>query len=362
MKFPRRVKPASAQLEAEASSWVIRCERGLGPEEQDEFLQWMAADRRHSQEYARQRNNWLRLGLLADWRPEHSPRPNRDLLAPAPKAKAIWLNARRSRIAQATLAAAAIVALGLFVVRNQTIHPPASTQPAQIAAIEERALADGSMITLNRGAEVSVHYAIDERRVVLERGEAHFEVAELPDRPFVVSVRGFEVRAVGTAFNVRLDPAAVEVLVTEGRVEVEQGDQPDSPTRQRSNSPVPEPSTIDAGQRGLISLGPDASPLEIAPVTVEQMEQLSAWRPSFLDFSDTPLRSIVAEFNRRNAPIRISIADASLAQTVVSASLRSDNIEGFIRLLEFGFGVEAERLGNTVNLRRAKSSERDRVR
>jgi transmembrane sensor len=52
-------------------------------------------------------------------------------------------------------------------------------------------------------------------------GEAHFFVEKDPQRPFVVNAAGIDVRAVGTAFNVRIDPAAVEVLVTEGRVRVD---------------------------------------------------------------------------------------------------------------------------------------------
>jgi transmembrane sensor len=57
--------------------------------------------------------------------------------------------------------------------------------------------------------------------VVLERGEAHFQVAKNPARPFVVVARGVEIRAVGTAFSVGLESTRVEVLVTEGQVAVE---------------------------------------------------------------------------------------------------------------------------------------------
>ena len=78
MKLFCRIRRA-AQIERDASEWVIRCERGLTAAEQDEFLQWLAADQRHGREFASQRGNWSRLGLLADWRPESSPSPNRDL-------------------------------------------------------------------------------------------------------------------------------------------------------------------------------------------------------------------------------------------------------------------------------------------
>jgi transmembrane sensor len=404
MKLNLRAKCAAAHIEREASLWVIRCERGLNAAEQDEFLQWITADQRHGREYARQRGNWSRLALLADWRPVHSPTPNRDLLAPAPGAKPGWINACRPWLAPLTLAAAASVALGVFFTGTERSASSTLAVPAQIAAIEQRTLPDGSTITLNRGAKVSVHYTASERCVWLTRGEAHFAVAKAPDRPFVVSVAGVDVRAVGTAFNVRLESAAVEVLVTEGRVKmgrrasaVTPGLRATQDTREQgarawesgeaggpSVTPGPESrgrgteedvpssvvsgsssasdpwSEIAAGHRAVQSLAARAAP-EIFAVTAEQMGELLAWQPSFLDFTDTPLQSIVAEFNRRNAPVYITIADIELAQTEMSASLRSDNIEGFIRLLEVGFGVEAERLGHAVRLRKAKP-ERQRAR
>src|SRR5204863_5888557 len=81
---------------------------------------------------------------------------------------------------------------------------------------------DGSVVELNRGAVVSAHFTASERRMRLVSGEANFKVAKDPQRPFVVEARGVAVRAVGTAFNVRIDAVSVEVLVTEGVVNVAQ--------------------------------------------------------------------------------------------------------------------------------------------
>ncbi|MBI4626652.1 MAG: FecR domain-containing protein [Verrucomicrobia bacterium] len=60
----------------------------------------------------------------------------------------------------------------------------------------------------------------------LARGKAHFTVAKNPSRPFVVSAGGGDVQAVGTVFNIRLRSEAIEVFVTEGKVQVdsERGD------------------------------------------------------------------------------------------------------------------------------------------
>ncbi len=82
-------------------------------------------------------------------------------------------------------------------------------------------LLDGSKIILNsRSAiRISQSYHKNERRVELE-GEAFFEVASIPDRPFIIDLNGSSVEVIGTAFNVRSDPnsSTIEVAVTEGKV------------------------------------------------------------------------------------------------------------------------------------------------
>src|SRR5262249_26695614 len=159
------------------------------------------------------------------------------------------------------------------------------------------------------GAEVSVLFTAGERRVRLEKGEAHFQVAKNPARPFIVSAGAVDVRAVGTAFNVKLGAAAVDVLVTEGKVSVlEQGG-------------APEPVYLTVNQSTTLPLVPAATAAPVVELAAPDVAAQLAWQPRLLDFSATPLRGIVEEFNRHNAPYRLAIADPALASVPVSASL-----------------------------------------
>jgi transmembrane sensor len=334
------------KIETEACLWVVRLERGLTPAEQDDFLQWLMSDPRHGAELARHKSDWNRLDLLADWRPENSTWPNRDLLAARPQKLRLPTRTARWWLAAGGLAAAAALALLLTRPPEAEVRAPvpAATVPAPIALIEQRTLEDGSVIELNRGAQVAVLYSTGERRVRLEQGEASFRVAKNPERPFIVSVGGVEVRAVGTEFNVRLAAAALEVVVTEGKVRL------DTPARPGT---APSQEFLETGQTATVALAEPAPP-RVARLDETGLEQATAWRPRLLDFPDTRLDEIVAEFNRRNAPLRLVLADTELAGLRVSASLRSDNVEGFIRLLEGGFAVAAERTGDTVTLRKTR--------
>ena len=344
--------PSKEGVEDQAASWVLRRDRGLSAEEQDAFSQWLGADPRHGAALARHRRNWDRLDHLAEWRPRNGPRPNPDLLAPrAPAVRSV------NGVRMAVLAAAAVVLLiaGGWWVR----HParPASQASTPLPPIEQRVLEDGSTVELNRGAQVAVSFTGIERRVTLEQGEAHFTVTKNPERPFVVTASGVEVIAVGTAFNVRIvDSRAVEVVVTEGRVRVNEhgGPTPEDPASARSSDTG---TMVDAGQRARVEREAGAMPAavashRVAPLTSAEMEELLAWQPRMLDFTAAPLSSIVAEFNRRN-PVQLVVGDPELLAIKISATFRSDNLEGFVRLLEASFGIRIDRSGTVITLHKS---------
>ena len=313
----------------EAALWALRHDRGLSAAEQDEFSQWLAADPRHGAAWAEHRWGWDELDRLAGLQTSVHAVPDPDLLAPRGR--------RVLRFVLPVLAAAAMLTLGLFVwnSRPAAVVPETPTVARSLALIEQRALSDGSTIELNRGAVVTEHFSSGERRVRLVRGEAHFTVAKDATRPFFVEARGVTVRAVGTAFNVRLDPASVEVLVTEGRVGVERLD-PNALKRIEA-----KPLHLSANERTVVSLAPSAPAPQVAVVPPAEIEARLAWQPRLLDFTEAPLAEIVAEFNRRN-PVRLVLADTGLAGQRLSATFRSDNVEGFVRLMESDFGMKAE--------------------
>ena len=60
-----------------------------------------------------------------------------------------------------------------------------------------------------------------------------------------------------------------------------------------------------------------------------------------LHFDDMPLSDIVASFNAHNS-VQLRIGDEALARFRLSAAFRSDNVEGFVRLMVFDFGMRAD--------------------
>ena len=351
---PRRLAGVS-EIDEAAEAWLRRVQRGLSLDEELEFADWLAADARHEISLKKYQAAWDRFAPLAGTAAtDQALSPDRFAAADSDASHGMrpprGESSTQSRLAFARWAAAvlglaAAVAL-LFTLAPRWHAPPRGTPVLLPALCEQRTLADGSVVQLNRGARVSVNFSAAERRVRLEHGEAIFTVTKDPARPFIVAAGALDVRAIGTVFNVRFDPGAVEVVVTEGKVQLADG-------VVRRVGPVPPPTPapanstlVVAGQKALVALTPLAPPPEVTTLAPEELEERLAWQPRMLDFDDAPLSAIVAEFNRRN-PVRLVIDDPIVANRRMTASFRSDNLDAFVRLLEANIGVEARHVSAT---------------
>jgi transmembrane sensor len=323
---------SSESIESMAGLWVARRDRGLSAPEQDEYLQWLRDDPRHGQAIARLSASWACLDGLAEWRPRHAEQPNPDLLAP----RAPWWRQLHWSMGASVLAAAAAIAIGVYIVETRIER----VRPTEVAhggvrvlpRPERLVLSDGSVVDLNADSRIQTDFTPGERRVRLLRGEALFSVAKNPARPFVVEAGAVAVRAVGTAFDVRRGADEIEVLVTEGKVRLE---------RPAVVGASPAMTPLVAGQRAVIDVDdPSRSPV-ISTVTPASLQQALAWQAVRLEFSELPLTEVVAEFNLRNSQ-QMVIGDIETGKLRLGGTFRTDNIEGFVRLLDASFGVKAE--------------------
>ncbi len=274
---------------------------------------------------------------------------------------------RRRRRLAALSTACVLTLLAGMVWWNRAPQPDVprvavATNTATVTAPPRGTLADGSVVELKPGAEIATDFSGAFRRVTLRRGEAHFQVVKDVTRPFIVSAGGVEVRAVGTAFSVQLDAAAVEVLVAEGRVAVEKSVAPaiSAPAQTVAAAlPLPAPALLDAGHRAVISRELPVAP-EIVAIPSEELARRLGWRVPQLEFSRTPLAEVVMLMNRHaknSAGRRRVVIDPSargLGELELSGYPAVDNIDGLVRLLEANFKVEVERTGAVIVLRHSR--------
>lgn len=142
-------------------------------------------------------------------------------------------------------------------------------------------LPDGTKVWLN--AASSLHYPVyfnDSDRIVTLSGEAYFEVAHDPKRPFHVQVGNMDVRVLGTHFNVNAypDEKVVRTTLLEGAVQVRQGNY--------SKRIIPGWQAVSSREMP----GIDAKAVDV--------EQAVAWKNGFFQFKQTDIHELMRQISR----------------------------------------------------------------
>lgn len=334
-------RPASVIVTQTASQWLVRRDRGLDAAEARALAAWLAADPRHGAELTRLEGTWRGLDQIgAD-------------AALAAEADAVVgrVRARRARRRVFTVgwltAAAALVAVAVSVVGRREAAPVSAESPVEmsekttvLASTAHRVtLPDGSVAELNGESRIETDFTPTERRVRLVHGEAHFIVMKNRDRPFLVSVGPVTVRAVGTAFNVRLAAQAIEVLVTEGKVRLDGITATADSGRRDGAAAAP---ALTSGDRAVVDTARQGPPVvSVKALKPVEVEEALGWQSTRLVFNATPLDEVVAAFNRYNRR-QLALGRPELRARTLTGAFRADNLDAFIRLLEASIEVRAE--------------------
>lgn len=320
--------PDRSPIEEEAARWVVRHDRApLTAEERAQFDAWKAASPLHAEAFNRLSAQWNELDALAQ-------------LGDTPAETPLW----KRPAAWAGVGIAAAVAFA--VLAGVTQFAPQSHAPVQIAQTpgldvyktrvgdqEKITLADGSIVTLNTASRIETRMNAQERTVRLLEGEAFFEVAHDASRPFRVYAGDGMTVAVGTAFSVRLNKDAVEVVVSEGKVAYSR----------LADTPAPETvAFVTAGETASFS-----DKLVIEKVPAAEVDRKLSWTEGKLVFAGAPLSSVVADISRYT-DIHFDFANQELADMRVGGVFQVGKVDDMLDAIESNFGLQIERLGNNV--------------
>jgi transmembrane sensor len=371
------------QIEQQAAEWVTRIDLRGTPEEWAALDAWLAASPRHRAAFLRLSVAWrradelkklapldgavdedllepsrwnhpsdedamaARVVSLKDHLPQSQAKANEQRVAASAKASGSddsgWSDARSYRardeaepsahaslfrsLATSRLAAAAAVVTVALVAggawyafeRNKT-----DIYSTQIGEFHRVTLGDGSTVALNTSSEVRVRYTASGRHIELTRGEALFEVTHDTQRPFDVKASDTTVRAVGTAFSVRLHEEGrqdrVDVVVSEGRVAI--------------NPPWKQ--TYPAGSVAVVRNGR----VRLATVSLEDITGKHMWTTGRLVFQGEKLSDVVAEINRYNQR-KLLVTDPDIAGLRIGGTFQATDPDGFARALDRTFGIKS---------------------
>jgi len=296
-------QPAPAAC-AQAAAWVARLHGpNRTPEVEEGLRRWLAESPDHAAAFELLTDTW-----------EKSAQLRRSPLERVASWERVGFRMSFSRVALAIACTFAVAVIATLLY----LHTDAVA--TGIGESRTLALEDGTRIHLNTDTRVTVRYEKRLRRVVLDRGEAFFDVAQHPDRPFVVSAQGREIRALGTQFLVRAELQRLSITLVEGKVTVSGPATPAmSASENARTAEVPPPHS--AGTSNVVTLSPGER-LTLVSTTVPRIdrpsiERVTAWERGQISFDDSRLADAVAEMNRYSRT-PIVLHDPTLAGIRVS--------------------------------------------
>jgi transmembrane sensor len=331
--------PLSAAVLEAAADWMDRYDT-LSPGERAALQAWLAESEQNRRAFAAMESALLDDALReAVERVRTAPKP---ATAPAPEVSsrthprpAPWLRALQIGLPMAAAAA------GIAVFSPALLHAPLGSQPPRDRSIEyatpvgvraDAALKDHSMVHLDAASAVRVSFTRSARDVRLERGEAMFEVAHDPARPFDVHAGGATVTAVGTIFDVERLDDAVNVHVYQGVVRV--------------RSAGGDVRLLHAGEQ--LAMGAGARPA-VARRFSPDISQ--TWRSDWLQADNTPLRQVVARLNRYSQE-PVILKSEGLSDIALSGRFDLRRTDATITMISALLGLDVVRDGRAIYLAR----------
>jgi transmembrane sensor len=238
-------------------------------------------------------------------------------------------DARRRALTASVAAAVVLLMVGVGATNGWLTGAPPSPAHYETQRGQPRdvALADGTRLHLNGATSLDVTMGKTERHVELTQGQAYFDVAHEPARPFVVHAGGSDTRVLGTAFDVDLGRGDVRLAVYRGKVRF-------------SGSGIAV--IVPAGWRSRFAGGVAA-----APSRFDASQQ--DWRQGWLDTDGTRLGDLVDALNRRGGPV-IEAPQGALADIALAGRFRIDNAQQLLEGIGPAYGFAVVRNGDRLRL------------
>jgi len=326
---------AKDDIESRAAAWAVRVsEGGLSAAEQQQLDEWLASSPRHLGAYLQAQATWLDVDRVLSLGGTLQPDAAQSVPVAPPR--------RRWRLAA--------MAASLLVTGSAALYAYdhlAGRVAADLGEVRRIGLEDGSTLFLNSTAAVQVRFSRQERRIILRRGEASFQVAHNAARPFVVEAGEMTVTAVGTEFTVDLDhhgdglEKGLAVTVSNGIVRV-------ADTR-ADNPQLPR---MLARDERLVSADTGTWRVNLPPAEIDR--QL-AWRSGMLVFKGQQLGAAAAEVSRY-ARLPVFVDDPSLARAQFIGTFRMGNTEAFAKTAAAAFNAQLTRREDGFHLDRPENS------
>lgn len=333
--------PRSAAIEAEAAAWIVRLHSQRRSTQLETGLRrWLDENAENARVFESMTQAWDDATSLA-------------AQEPFPRIRGANRSARHNG-RFLPIAAAIVILCGAAAFLFSTW--PQNTYTTDIGEQLTLRLKDGTRITLNSGSELETAYTDTARHIQLRAGEALFEVAKDPNRPFTVNAADRTITALGTSFLIRTQSKKTAITLIEGKVAVSSSASL-PPTGQTTKPPAEEltPEVIlRPGQRLTISSSRkaptgEAKSGEPAAIDTPRIDTLTAWRRNEAIFEKTTLTDAISEMNRYDE-IQLAIDTPGIDNLEISGIYRTGDNSGFAQTIANIYQLKITQTRNRIQI------------
>ena len=314
------------EIKMRAAAWLEQRDCGdWGDEDRTQFDNWLNDSTDHRVEFLRIEAAWNRAERLSVLRSAEIER------GPVLGGRRIW---RQLFGTAAILAVLALTGGGIATYLSSARYVSYATS---VGGRETLTLDDRTQIELNTDTAIRVLESPAERKIILDRGEAYFQVTHDAARPFVVLAGSGRVTDLGTKFLVRRDSARLEVAVMEGRARFD----PES-VGQHAQAAILAPGDVAVATADIVS---------VKKAPQQALTNELGWRRGVLVFENATLADAAAELNRYNRE-KLVVADAAAARLRFGATLPTTDVEAFTDVAKDVLGLRVEKRGDQIVISR----------
>ncbi|QJB40007.1 DUF4974 domain-containing protein [Chitinophaga oryzae] len=253
----------------------------------------------------------------------------------------------------AVVAGALLLAAGGYFLSRQPRTTPAVTEMAAATIItagdEPRksvVLPDGSSLVLRKNSRVELAEGFNrENRELTLTGEAFFDVAQDVRKPFLVHTSAFDIKVLGTVFNVSAYTGhpTMEAALFRGKVEITCMQEPARKIVLQPNQKL----TVATPETGKTAAAPvlKVVPLDADPVNHKARE--IAWVRNRLEIENEPLEDIAVKLEKWYG-IRIAFADDAVKQYRYSGTFESETVLKALDALQLSYPFNFKMVNDTI--------------
>ncbi|MCI2284815.1 FecR domain-containing protein [Colwellia sp. MSW7] len=321
-------------IDDEASIWLVRLDNGnLSNQSRKELKAWLLADKRHP----------AALNAMADvWDGIDEVLINISDEKTSAKVS-LWPVIKPIFKPFALAASVSFVAIFIWFAMPENIQR--NSYATLIGQQMDATFDDGSIIHLNTNSRIETEFTDDKRVIKLIKGEALFEVAHDPSRPFIVYAGNRLVQAIGTKFVVHLAPENIQVTVTDGKVKMSKvALNTELADIKELNNLAMQKDDVYIAKGEKVIVGSNQAP-KLTHINPDSIERELSWLDGKLIFDNEELFDVIEEINRY-LDIQIVLKDPSLHNIPISGRFDLKDSEALIEAIELSFNMTSQQLGS----------------